>query len=120
MQRFSPVPAALVFLVTGTLHFIQARTFAQIVPPALPAKELLVAISGAAELAGAIGLLIPRTRTAAVYGLIALLICVFPANIFMAVDSGRFASFAPAWVLWARLPVQFVLIAWVWGLRLVK
>ncbi len=117
MNRPSMVAAALLFLFTGTLHFVKADTFVQIVPPALPAKALLVAVSGVAELAGGIGLLIPQTRAAAVYGLIALLLAVFPANLYMAIDHEHFAAFSPAWVLYARLPVQLLLIAWIWGLR---
>ncbi len=73
-------------------------------------------ISGAAELAGAVGLLIPQTRRYAAYGLIALLVAVFPANIYMALDRTRFEQL-PEWALLARLPLQFLLIAWIWGLR---
>lgn len=98
------------------MHFLKSDAFVQIVPPAFPAKEALVAISGAAEIAGAIGLVIPQTRTAAVYGLIALLVAVFPANVYMALDRARFASL-PEWALIARLPLQALLIGWIWGLR---
>ena len=116
MKRLSLGLAALLFATSGTLHFLESNWFVQIVPPQLPAKETLVAISGAAELAGAIGQLIPRTRTAAAVCLIALLIAVFPANIYMALDRERFASI-PEWTLIARLPLQLVLIAWVWSVR---
>jgi uncharacterized membrane protein len=116
MNRFSLGLAALIFAGTGTMHFVTPDAFVQIVPPMLPAKEALVAISGAAELAGAAGLLIPQTRRYAAYGLIALLVAVFPANIYMALDRTRFASL-PEWALIARLPLQFLLIAWIWGLR---
>lgn len=109
--------AAALFTFTGTQHFLKPEIFAAIVPPVLPAPALLVAISGAAEIAGALGLLLPQTRRIAVYGLIALLIAVFPANIYMAAAAEKFASFAPAWLLVARLPLQLVLIAWVWSLR---
>ena len=73
----------------------------------------LVYISGAFEIAGGLGLLIPKTRIYAGYGLIALLIAVFPANINMALNSAQFQNI-PTYLLWLRLPVQFVLIAWVW------
>ena len=98
------------FVGSGTLHFAHAAFFQSIVPPGFPDPPLLVAISGVCEMAGAVGLLIPLLRKAAGWGLIALLIAVFPANIYMAIVYGRFATI-PAVLLWARLPVQVVLIA---------
>ena len=94
------------------LHFVRPRPFEAIVPPALPAPRALVYASGAAEVAGGIGLLVPRLRRAAGLGLVALLLAVFPANVWMAREAGRFRR-VPAWALWARLPLQFVLIGWV-------
>jgi uncharacterized membrane protein len=83
------------------------------VPKALPNPKLLVEVSGVAELAGAVGVLIPGTRRLAGKGLIALLLAVFPANINIALNPDRFKQF-PAWALWARLPLQFAAIALVW------
>jgi len=117
MTGVSRVLATVLFLFTGTMHFVQPAAFISIVPPQLPAPGLLVAISGAAEIAGALGLVLPSTRRAAVYGLVALLLAVFPANIYMALEHEKFASFANALVLYARLPLQLLLIAWVWNLR---
>ncbi len=117
MPNMSRLAAGAVFLASGTLHFVKPEIFRQIVPPALPNPAALVAVSGAAELAGALGLFVPASRGPAALGLIALLIAVFPANVYMAIDHERFAKVAPAWLLWARLPLQGVLIAWVWGLR---
>ncbi|GAC1593927.1 MAG: DoxX family protein [Candidatus Velthaea sp.] len=111
------VLAAALFLFTGTQHFLKPAIFVAIVPPMLPAPGALVAISGAAEISGGLGLLFPQTRRIAVYGLIALLLAVFPANIYMAVAHEKFASFAPLWLLIARLPLQLLLIAWIWRLR---
>ena len=99
------------FLTSGILHFAKPKPFVAIVPDGFPDPALLVAISGAAEIAGAVGLLLPQTRRAAAWGLGALLVAVFPANVNMAVHAERFASFAPGWALWARLPLQPVLIA---------
>lgn len=107
---------AALFLGAGTLHFLAPGPFVRIVPPFLPWPGALVAMSGAAEIAGALGLLTVRFRQAAAYGLIALLIAVFPANIYMALKGMMF----PAWVLWARLPLQFLLIWWVWASGLVR
>jgi uncharacterized membrane protein len=104
--------AAIFFVVAGTFHFLKPDLYVQIMPPYLPAPGLLVAVCGVAEIAGGIGLLIRPLRRAAGWGLVALLIAVFPANIYMAQHPGQF-HFAP-WILWARLPLQAVFIAWVW------
>jgi uncharacterized membrane protein len=104
---------ALLFLTTGTLHFTQPALYLSIVPPQLGHAALLVALSGAAEIAGGAGLLLPATRNAAAIGLIALLVAVWPANWYMALAAERFAAVAPAWGLWLRVPVQLPLIWWV-------
>jgi len=104
---------AVLFLTTGALHFLRPALFLSIVPPQLGHVDALVAISGAAELAGGIGLLVPATRSAAGIGLIVLLVAVWPANWYMALAAGRFAGVAPAWVIWLRVPLQLPLIWWV-------
>ena len=93
------------------MHFAKPQPYRAIVPPGLGDPALLVALSGAAEIAGGAGLLVPATRGPAAWGLAALLVAVWPANIFMAIDAGRFASFAPAWALWLRVALQVPLIA---------
>jgi uncharacterized membrane protein len=103
----------VLFLITGTLHFVHPEFYTSIVPPQLGHATTLVAISGVAELAGGIGLLVPATRNAAAIGLIALLVAVWPANWYMAVAAGHFAGVAPAWALWLRVPAQMLLIWWV-------
>ena len=106
---------AALFITAGILHFARADAFTSIVPTYLPAPKLLVYISGVFELAGGIGLLIPKFRPIAGWGLILLLIAVFPANIDMAVDPERFVSRGiPLWALYLRLPLQGVLMLWVW------
>jgi uncharacterized membrane protein len=115
-----PTSRALVaslFFITGTLHFALTGFFARIVPPQLPDPILLVQVSGICELLGAAGLLIPPVRAAAVYGLIALLVAVLPANIYMAIDSRDFHTLAPPEILWLRLPLQFAIIAWVYSVK---
>jgi uncharacterized membrane protein len=103
----------LFFLAAGSLHFLKPRPYVAIVPDALPRKLEIVYVSGAAEIAGGAGVLPDRTRRAAGWWLIATLIAVFPANVNMAVNADRFRAI-PAPLLWARLPVQGLLIAWVW------
>ena len=97
------------------LHFTSSKTYEAMMPPWLPAHRPLVLISGGFEILGAIGLLVPSTQRLAAWGLIALFIAVFPANVNMAVNKlplgGRRV---PTWTLWARLPLQLVLIAWAW------
>ena len=102
-------------VASGTLHFKNPAIYTQIVPPYLPAPKTLVAISGAFEILGGIGLFPRATRRAAAYGLLALLIAVFPANVYMATDAKRFASLVPAWLLWARLPMQPLFMWWIYA-----
>ena len=106
-----PLPLAVFYLFAGTMHFVKPRAYQAIVPDWLPAKREIVYASGVAELAGGAGVLHPRTRRAAGWWLIATLIAIFPANVNMAVNAGRFRAIPP-WTLWARLPIQALLIAW--------
>jgi uncharacterized membrane protein len=101
------------FMAAGALHFVRPRMYEAIMPRYLPAHRELVYASGVAELAGGVGVLHPRTRRAAGWWLIATLVAIFPANVEMAVHAERFKQFPPA-ALWARLPLQGVLIAWAW------
>jgi uncharacterized membrane protein len=107
---------ALVFVAAGALHFAFPGAYEKIVPPYLPLHRELVYLSGALEILGGLGLLPERTRRAAGVGLILLLLVVWPANLQMLLDA-RVAGKPSWWValLWARLPLQLVLIAWVWS-----
>lgn len=112
-QKTSLVLIALMFIAAGVLHFAQPNVFTKIVPPYLPAPLELVYLSGVFELLGGVGILMPKFRRLAGWGLIALLIAVFPANIQMLIQANDYPSI-PYWTLVARLPMQFALIAWVW------
>lgn len=101
--------AAAAFVAAGAMHFVRPELYESIVPPQLPAHGVLVAISGMAEVLGGIGLLFRRTRRVAGLGLILLLVAVFPANLYMAIDPGEAGHGAPQWALWARLPLQVVI-----------
>ncbi len=101
------------FLATGVLHFLRPRIYEAIMPRYLPAHRELVYASGVAEMAGGAGVLFSRTRKGAAWWLIATLVAIFPANVEMAVNADRFKRF-PEPLLWARLPLQGALIAWVW------
>lgn len=104
---------AILFLVAGTLHFVITPVYVRIMPAYLPAPRLLVQISGVCEILGGIGLLVPITRAAAAWGLVALLICVMPANLNMALHPGKWPQI-PVWLLWLRLPLQLPLLYWSW------
>ena len=115
LRLISRVILAGIFCFAGVMHFVRPAPFVAIVPRWLPAAEALVAISGVAEIAGGVGLLIPPVSRWAGWGLIALLVCVFPANVSMAMNKIPWdGKPLPDWALWARLPLQGVLIAWVW------
>lgn len=103
---------AVSFVAAGVNHFRSPDFYIGIMPPYLPAHDFLVALSGALEIIGGAGLLIPRARRWAGWGLVLLLIGVFPANIHMAASPELFAEI-PQRALYLRLPLQFVLIAWV-------
>ncbi len=106
---------ALGMVAAGANHFRDPAFYLAIMPSYLPWPGPLIAISGACEIAGGIGLLIPRMRRLAGYGLIALLFAVFPANLAMLTDGlSPPGVHLPEWVLWARIPLQALLIAWVW------
>ena len=106
---------ALTFTLAGVMHFRAAHTYLKIMPPFLPFPLALVYLSGAAEIAGGLGVLPRQTRRLAGWGLIALLIAVFPANISMAISGTQHLGIdVPRWVWIARLPFQAVFVAWVW------
>ncbi len=103
------------FVAIGVAHFLTPEPFVKIVPSVLPAPLALVYVSGAAEILGGIGLLFERTRRLAVWGLLALLLAVFPANINMAVNEIYLEQMPrEPWLLWVRLPFQFVFALVVW------
>lgn len=106
---------ALVFLFLGTLHFVVPESYLAIMPPWLPWHLELVYLSGAFEILGGLGVLIRPLRPIARWGLIALLIAVFPANIQMAINYYNDQGWSPATIAAiARLPLQPLLIVWVW------
>ena len=83
--------------------------------PSFPDRPMLVVISGIGEIVGGVGLLIRPLRRAAGRGLIILLCVVFPANVYMAISPQQTHGWNyPHWLLWTRLPLQLVIIAWVW------
>ena len=103
------------FTVAGVNHFVLPRYYRRIVPPGFGDPATVVAISGVAEIAGGVGVLPAPTRRLAGWGLIAVLVAVFPANVYMAVKPEEFRDLrVPRWALWLRLPLQPLMIWWAW------
>ena len=99
------------FAIAGILHFTHTNKFVQIVPPFVPQPKAMVYISGVFEILGAIGLLIPRYRQQAAFGLVFLLIAVLPANIYMAVKNIQPGGIMNNQIVqWIRIPFQGFLI----------
>jgi uncharacterized membrane protein len=108
------------YAAAGTMHFVAPKVYARVVPPQFPHPVALVYLSGIAEIILGIGVLIRRTRRQSAWGIIALLIAVFPANVHMA-TSDMATDAVPDWAdsitraaMWARLPLQGVLVLWAW------
>jgi len=106
---------AVSIIIVGVTHFTVPDQYARIVPPQLPYPVGLVYLSGFYEILGGIGLLVPPVSQAAAWGLIALFIAVYPANINMAVNHIKIDHIPDSnWLQAVRLPFQAVFIAWAW------
>jgi len=105
------------FVVAGVNHFLNPGFYLAMMPPYLPAHLEIVYLSGVLEVLGGVAVLVPRVRSSAGWALIALLVAVFPANLYMALNPGLFPSMSPV-VLYVRLPIQALFIAWAyWATR---
>ena len=107
------------FTFAGTMHFVISRRYESIVPEYIPMEpKRAVEISGVAEIVGGLAVVPAATRGLARWWLIGVLVAVFPANIHMAVNPGQIPGLdlerIPRWALWARLPLQPLMIWWVW------
>jgi len=109
---------AFLYVLAGFNHLVNPGFYVAIIPPGLPSPEWLNLLSGLAEIVLGVYLLEPRVRVLAAWGLIALLVAVFPANLYVASQNLGGPDFAPgagnAFANWARLPLQFVFVAWAW------
>lgn len=109
------VSLGLAFFGAGVNHFLMPRAYQRIVPPSLKSRASeVVALSGAAEIVAGLGVLLPWTRRPAGLGVIALLAAVFPANLYMARSPQEFRRI-PRWALYARLPLQPLMMWWAWS-----
>lgn len=117
LKRIALFLLALFFVVGGVNHFVNPDFYLPMMPPYLPAHSELVFWSGVFEILGGVAVLVPATRALAGWGLILLLIAVYPANIHMALHPDQFPDVSKA-ALYARLPFQFLFIAWAyWATR---
>jgi uncharacterized membrane protein len=108
---------ATMFVFTAVAHFApMKKDLIAMVPPALPRPDLLVLFTGILELAGAVGLSLEPTRRWAAFGLIALLLAMFPANV-SAARRGVKLSGRPPTPLWIRAPMQVLFVLWLWWVR---
>jgi uncharacterized membrane protein len=118
-MRMSQRLLAAFFTFAGAMHFVIPKSYEATVPPQspVPPKEA-VSVSGVAEIAGGLAVLDERTRPLARWWLLGLLAAVFPANIYMAVKPeeirGLDTDKVKRWMLWARLPLQPLIMVWVW------
>ncbi len=119
VARGGLVALALLFVFTGVSHFFLTEGMAQMVPPPFP-PVVTVWATGVLEILGGVGLLIPRFSKLAAWCLFALLVAVFPANIYAAVNHTGLGGHVdgPAY-LWQRGPLQVILLVWTWmfGIR---
>ncbi|HKV06663.1 MAG TPA: MauE/DoxX family redox-associated membrane protein [Thermoanaerobaculia bacterium] len=104
----------LLFVLAGIAHFVRPDVYMKIMPPYLPWHRELVYLSGFFEIVLGVLFLIPRFTAPAAWGLIALLIAVFPANLHMARHAELYPGIPPV-LLWLRLPLQGLLIAWAYA-----
>ena len=99
------------YFIAGLYHFLKPEDYLRIMPPYFPAHDLMVALSGGAEMLLAALLPWPKTRRPACFGIIALLVAVLPANVYMLTSGGAGFSY-PQWLLICRIPFQGVLMLW--------
>lgn len=113
-KQISLYVCCIFFALIGITHFTHTANFTRIVPDYVPFPDMAVYLSGVAEIIGAGLLYYEKSRRSGSYFLILLLLAVFPANIHMAVK--HITLGLPEWVLWPRLPLQALLIWWVFRL----
>ena len=109
IKTLSIIIMTLFYIMAGTNHFINPDWYVRIVPPILPFKTAIVYISGILEIILGTLLIFPKRRFIASWGLILLLVAVYPANIYVALTNGEAMDTTPL-IAWGRLPFQFVFI----------
>jgi uncharacterized membrane protein len=113
MPRIPLLIIAVFFIAGGIAHFVVTDSYIAAMPDYLGYHKELIIISGVFEILGAIGILVPQTRLLAGYGLVALIIAVYPANINMALHPEKYTDISELF-LYIRLPFQFLFMWFVW------
>ena len=101
------------YIIAGAIHFIRPKMYMRIMPRYLPAHRMLVFLSGIAEIILGIGLLFSETKDLAIYGIVLMLLIFLSVHFYM-LSSEKAAAGFPKWILWLRLPLQFLLMCWAW------
>lgn len=114
MRKIFRGALGIFFIAAGAMHFFWPEFYLRIMPPWVPFPYAAVLISGFFEVLLGLMVFFEKTRRFAGWGLIALLAAVFPANIYMALHPEIFSAI-PSVVLWIRLPLQGIFMAWVWS-----
>lgn len=102
---------AAFYILAGVMHFVKPGFYRPMMPPNIPAPDLMIVLSGIAELGLGAALFVPEVRLLAVWGVVALLVAVWPANIHMALNPKNFPKLKP-FLLWVRVALQVPLILW--------
>ena len=114
-RKLSLLAFSAFFVNIGIDHFVNPEFYLTIMPPMMPLHLEAVYISGFFEILGGLGLLISRFRKISGWGLLALLIAVYPANIYMAITPEAFPDI-PIYALYLRLALQFLFFLWAYSL----
>lgn len=101
-----------IFILAGIMHFLKPRIYLRIMPRYLPSHLALVYLSGAAEILLGAGLAFPETKNIAVYGLLLMLLAFLLVHFYM-LSSKKAGAGIPLWLLWLRVPLQFLLMGWI-------
>ena len=109
------VAMGITFILASTMHFTASEAELKIIPAFLPLRREALYITGVLEFLGGIGLFVPnrKVQRAASWGLVGLLVAIFPANVYQAIANIKLGGFldSPLY-LWGRLPFQAVFISW--------
>ncbi len=113
LSRRGLVAQSLFYVASGINHFWHGPSYVTIMPDHYPDPAALVGLTGAAEILGGLGLLLPATRRLAAGSIALMLVGFLDVHQFMIRHAERFPN-VPKWILWGRIPLQFLFIAWVW------
>ncbi len=111
--------ATIFFLIAGAMHFVIPEFYLAMMPPFIPFQSFFVVLTGIAEMAGGVGLQIPKLRKLTGLLMIAMLVAIFPANIYVAIAQPALPDITySSGSMWWRLLLQPLFIAWVWFVSL--